>query len=320
MNAPKLSIIVPVYNVEDYVGECIDSILRQTFRDYELILVDDGSTDRSGEICDGYVAKDERIVLVHKENGGVSSARNVGLRMARGNFLTFVDSDDFIAQNTYKLCMDIIIDDNSIDVIQFPYVEFPEMRPLCLLNKAKIKGSEDILANWWAGDVLTFSLWNKIYRKDMFKGISFLENHLSEDTRLIVDFYKRARCVYISDVGCYYYRQNNKSLTAHYTIDKYLDLFDAHLLIYKEMMKFSSLAHSLPIAYYRLSRKLLQAHLSDTAKDLGQEYTMIRHLAPRWRDIFSVRNVSKPYLFSIKLLGPRMFSSLFSIYLKCKSI
>ncbi|MBE6318012.1 MAG: glycosyltransferase [Bacteroidales bacterium] len=96
---PSVSIIVPVYNTEKYLSRCIDSILAQTFSDFELILVDDGSTDNSGKICDEYAKKDSRIIVIHKENGGASSARNKGLEIAQGEWITFVDSDDFITNN-----------------------------------------------------------------------------------------------------------------------------------------------------------------------------------------------------------------------------
>ena len=92
---PKVSVIIPVYNVEQYLNRCIDSVLNQTYKDFEIILVDDGSTDKSGEICDVYAEKDSRITVIHKENGGLSDARNFGIDAARGDFLTFLDSDDY---------------------------------------------------------------------------------------------------------------------------------------------------------------------------------------------------------------------------------
>ena len=93
---PKVSIIVPIYNSEAHLSRCIDSILAQTLTDFELILVNDGSQDNSGKICDNYAQKDSRIIVLHKENGGTSSARNVGLKKSRGEYITFVDSDDTI--------------------------------------------------------------------------------------------------------------------------------------------------------------------------------------------------------------------------------
>lgn len=100
---PKVSVIVPVYNVEKYLHRCIDSILTQTFTDFEVLLINDGSKDRSGEICDEYAKKDSRVKVFHKENGGVSSARNVGLDNARGDLICFCDSDDFVTKDWLAL-------------------------------------------------------------------------------------------------------------------------------------------------------------------------------------------------------------------------
>ena len=99
----EISIIVPVYKVEKYLKKCVDSILAQTFSDFELILVDDGSPDNSGRICDDYAKKDARVRVVHKQNGGLSSARNAGIEVAKGKYLGFVDSDDYIAEDMYEL-------------------------------------------------------------------------------------------------------------------------------------------------------------------------------------------------------------------------
>lgn len=101
---PKVSIIIPVYKAEKYLNRCIDSILAQTFTDWELLLIDDGSPDRSGDICDEYAKKDTRIRVFHKNNGGVSSARNLGLDNVLGEYVTFVDSDDWLLENTLTLC------------------------------------------------------------------------------------------------------------------------------------------------------------------------------------------------------------------------
>ena len=98
-----ISIIVPVYNVEQYLDDCLISIINQTYKNIEIILIDDGSTDKSGKICDEYAKKDSRIIVIHKENGGVSSARNAGLRIAKGAYIGFVDPDDWIAEDMYEV-------------------------------------------------------------------------------------------------------------------------------------------------------------------------------------------------------------------------
>lgn len=118
---PKISVIVPVYNVEKFLRRCIDSILAQTFTDFELLLIDDGSKDKSGEICDEYAAKDARIRVFHKQNGGVSSARNLGIDKAQGEWVYFVDSDDWIEIETLSIVQSI--DMRKIGIIKFGYYE-----------------------------------------------------------------------------------------------------------------------------------------------------------------------------------------------------
>lgn len=119
-NMPKVSIIVPVYKAEKYLNRCIDSIIAQTFTDWELLLIDDGSPDRSGDICDEYAKKDIRIRVFHKKNGGVSSARNLGLYNVQGEYVTFVDSDDWIDVNTLNVCFSQI-EIYDLDILQFSY-------------------------------------------------------------------------------------------------------------------------------------------------------------------------------------------------------
>ena len=113
MNNPKVSVIVPVYNVEKLLQRCIDSILAQTFTDFELLLIDDGSKDKSGEICDEYAANDDRIIVIHKDNGGVAEARNAGLRAARGELIGFVDADDWLAPEMYAILYDNMLKEDA---------------------------------------------------------------------------------------------------------------------------------------------------------------------------------------------------------------
>lgn len=117
---PKISVIIPVYNVEDFLSQCLDSILNQTFYDWECILVNDGSTDKSGQICDEYVKKDTRFKVIHQSNFGVSTARRTGLELSNGILVSFIDSDDWIEPITFKKSYNIVTKSNS-DVVYFPY-------------------------------------------------------------------------------------------------------------------------------------------------------------------------------------------------------
>ena len=112
---PEISIIVPIYKVEAYIHKCVNSILNQTFKNFELILVEDGSPDKCGEICDEYAKKDSRVVVIHKENGGVSSARNIGLKKAVGKYISFIDPDDYLELNYYDELLKIS-KDNELDI------------------------------------------------------------------------------------------------------------------------------------------------------------------------------------------------------------
>lgn len=118
---PKVSVIVPVYNTEKYLPECIDSIINQSYLNLEIILINDGSTDNSSKICDEYASKDKRIIVIHKANGGQADARNAGLDIANGKYITFIDSDDYYSDlNTLKYCIAELEQDKSICFVEFP--------------------------------------------------------------------------------------------------------------------------------------------------------------------------------------------------------
>ncbi|MGN1419507.1 MAG: glycosyltransferase family 2 protein [Acutalibacteraceae bacterium] len=163
---PEISIIVPVYKVEQYLNSCIDSILAQSFTDFELILVDDGSPDNCGKICDEYAEKDSRVKVIHKENAGVSAARNSGIDLSSGKYIMFCDSDDYVDSNWCRSLYDAI-ENNDVELSVCGFRRFscenksitsPEFKTEHILN-------EDDLSNfWWMG-----SCWNKIYKASIIK-------------------------------------------------------------------------------------------------------------------------------------------------------
>ena len=164
---PKISIIVPVYKVEEYLPRCIDSILAQTFTDFELILIDDGSPDNCGKICDEYARKDDRIKVFHIENGGVSNARNTGIDEAMGEYISFVDSDDVIHPQYYEIML------KNVEDADIVYCEYKKFTNECVFEKIdnceiEVFNGNDIFSN----PILSFyNVWNKIIRK------SLLDNH-----------------------------------------------------------------------------------------------------------------------------------------------
>lgn len=212
----KISIIVPVYNVERYLSKCVDSILNQTFTDFELILIDDGSTDNSGKICDEYSEKDERIKVIHKENEGLSSARNAGIDIAVGKCLGFVDSDDYIEKDMYEiLYRDICQDGVDIAICGF----YNQYKDKCyedkyILEKCVLDAEEAFkLALMSRG--ISLSAVNKLYRKEIFKGKKFPLGKTYEDAFLVPELIISSNKISYNPVAKYYYVHRANSITTN---------------------------------------------------------------------------------------------------------
>ncbi len=209
-----VSIIAPVYNTEKYLPRCLDSLLAQTYTDFELILVDDGSTDASPAICDEYAAKDGRITVIHKENGGVSSARNRGLEIAKGAYITFADSDDFLGGAHLETLVKLIVAEQAdISVVgmaqeQADGVFVPYYTP----GHGYIFSQEEMLKNMLENRYYTCSVCDKMFRREVLQGIRWDEtvSH-NEDLLFLYEVMKNCRrAAYTSDV-CYYYCANEGS-------------------------------------------------------------------------------------------------------------
>jgi glycosyltransferase involved in cell wall biosynthesis len=226
---PKISIIVPIYNVEKYLSKCIDSILAQTFSDFELILVNDGSPDNCGEICDKYGEKDERIKVIHKENGGLSSARNAGIKMATGIYLGFIDSDDYIDEKMYEILYLNAVNHSS-DVVVCDFLKVSEGE--CLLN-SKSELEIDVLhfTNKQALEQLYISekeqrvKWviacNKLYKRSLFDHLEFKLNRLYEDEFIAHEIlYKSSKVTLITKQLYYYVQRENSIVGSSFTIKK----------------------------------------------------------------------------------------------------
>lgn len=212
---PLLSIIVPVYNAEKYLKRCIDSILHQDYQNFELLLIDDGSTDSSLQICESYKIKDSRIVVFHKENGGQSSARNMALNMAKGDFITFVDSDDEITDNPYSINLEYLLSHPKIDVVQYPcYASYSSPKQYIRKPNEKIICQNTLMFEAWLQKKEIFSyMWNKIYRSHVFDGLRFKEGIYYEDRYLMCALLQRINGIYLSEQGLYLYYEHSEQTT-----------------------------------------------------------------------------------------------------------
>lgn len=227
--APEISVIVPVYNVQAYLPRCLDSILAQTFRDMEIILVDDGSPDESGAICDEYAARDERVRVIHKANGGVSSARNAGLDVARGRWIGFVDSDDYIAPDMYEYLHSIAIREQAqiamCDAYMFYDNGVVEEHPNDFYRVTdKVEAARIVLE----AQITSVTAWNKLYRWDVYDGIRFPEGKTAEDAFVILDVLAKAERIVISNAQKYYYYRRVNSITMKAFNPRDLDAVEAY--------------------------------------------------------------------------------------------
>ena len=227
-----ISIIGPVYNVEDYIEKCIKSILDQSFREFELILVDDGSLDMSGKICDEYAKNDQRIKVIHKKNGGVSSARNEGIKVARGEYIAFVDSDDFINKDMYKILYKNSKEyDADISVCDFEYVSNNKesVGITCeFKNNIVIYSNEEALNKLYSNENIKFIVaWNKLYKKYLFSSIYYDINRCHEDEFIIHKLFYNANKIVSCSEKLYYYYENYKStMRVDFNINR-LDIIEA---------------------------------------------------------------------------------------------
>ena len=211
-----ISIIVPVYNVEKYLEKCIDSILNQTFKEFELILVNDGSKDSSGTICDKYTEKDSRIKVVHKKNGGLSSARNAGLSIAKGKYIGFIDSDDYINKDMYSLLYENIISTNSdIAICGFKkvYSYNDESEDILTDTKICVLNNIEALNMMYSENGVDFVVaWNKLYKRNLFDDLEFKDGKLHEDEFICHQILYKSKQVVYNRTQLYYYLQRSSSI------------------------------------------------------------------------------------------------------------
>lgn len=224
-----ISIVVPVYNVEKYLKKCIDSLVSQTLNDIEIILVDDGSEDSSGKICDEYANRDNRIRVIHKKNGGLSDARNAGIQEATGEYIGFIDSDDWVTRDMYRSLYDVAIN-NDADIVQCNFIKvFSNNEPTYHDNKdIEIYEGINILENLLQKKYIeTTVVWNKIYKRDLFEDIRYPVNKIHEDEFTTYKLlYKSKKLVDINETMVFYRQRQGSIMGSQFNV-KRLDIIEA---------------------------------------------------------------------------------------------
>lgn len=251
MKRPTISVIIPIYNVESYLVQCVDSVRNQTYKEIEIILVNDGSPDNSPAICDEYAQKDNRVKVIHKENGGLSDARNEGLKKATGDFVVFLDSDDYWLDQDF---LESIFTDRTLylsDLILFKHVPFIEgdiihRRSDCSLSKINVMNKTEALNYLIYNDLFSISAWSKIVRRSILldNDIIFEKGRLSEDLDWSFRLLLAVRSIKGYDKRVYAYRIRKGSITHTFSskhmddlltvVERWTNLLEAENVIGKE--------------------------------------------------------------------------------------
>ena len=320
----KISVIVPVYRVEKYLKRCLDSIINQTYTNLEIILIDDGSDDGCGAICDSYASKDSRVKVIHQTNKGLSASRNIGLKQSTGDFVAFVDSDDYINCHMFEHMMDALVDNNAdIAMCDFKYVYdeniLDEAREDDHTVRTEVISSHDaqyLMCKDLNARITYTVAWNKLYKKELFDEITYPEGRIHEDeARTHELLYKAEKIAYVKCRYYYYYQRNNSISSDPSTV--HLQLIDAYidrLAFYRgkeEYTLWSMEAVHAMRTYIRLNYEFDKANLYMDFKKLPQ-YTNLKT---------ELKTGSKHGSYSIMLLLEiHLFSICYRLYYRLYKI
>lgn len=225
----RLSIIIPIYNVEDTLQRCLESVLAQVDETMEVVLIDDGSTDSSGQIAQDMTAGRGNCRLIQQTNKGLSAARNAGIEVATGDYLTFVDSDDFIAEGTYAALLAVLATHPDYDILEYPALLYYGSKTKQRLLTFSDTTISSIREYWLGGAHLHTYACNKLFRRELFADVRFPDGKVFEDVYTYPFLLQRAKVVATTSAGLYYYCQNDKGITAQAGGKELNDLLEAHL-------------------------------------------------------------------------------------------
>lgn len=286
----KISVIVPVYNVEQYLERCVDSIINQTYTNLEIILVNDGSTDNSGKLCDELAKKDERIRVIHKENGGLSDARNRGIDEAESDLVGFIDSDDYIDSDMYEVLLKNLNNtdaDLSMCALYDVYNNTPEAQ---VTNKETWElSSEQAIKMVMEAKILSVTAVNKLYRKSLFTDLKFEVGKIAEDAFIMIKLLDKCEKIVATNEKKYYYVHRENSITTQKFSTKFLNVIEAYEqnsnIILEKYPKLKDVAQTrMNWAYFYVLDRLL---LDDNYNDKELENKLISYLKNHRKDILN---------------------------------
>lgn len=225
----KISVVIPIYKVEEYLNRCVESVVNQTYQNMEIILVDDGSPDNCPKLCDEWAKKDERIKVIHKENGGLSDARNAGMDEMSGEYVFFVDSDDWIHKDTLKILM-MFLNNHDVDIVECKALptstEVADVQMDVEKIVLSVLDTKGAMAALLRDKPLRQTVWNKLYKRNIVDGIKFEVGKYHEDEFWTYQVFDRAEKILFADVELYYYYQRQDSIMGQAFSLKRLDAIE----------------------------------------------------------------------------------------------
>lgn len=288
MGNDLISIIIPVYKVEEYLEKCIESVLKQTYTNLQIILVDDGSPDNCGKICDEYAKKDPRIEVIHKVNGGLSDARNVGIAKAKGKYIGFVDSDDYIKEDMYEILINVIKEyDADVSICNLYDV---------IDGKEYIRNNENGIQKYSRLEILKEVLldkniqsyaWNKLYKKELFDEIKYPIGKKYEDIGTTFYVFEKCNKIVVTSKPEYYYLKRSDSLVNNVTESTVLDYTD--IIIQRYLYTQKNIEELRKYNNYYLAKTLITAH-----NDIELLGSISEKMQEKYKDLYNlVYNIMK---------------------------
>lgn len=286
MDRELISVIIPIYKVEDLLERCVNSVINQTYDNLQIILVDDGSPDNCPKLCDDFAKKDSRIFVIHKENGGLSDARNYGIEKAKGKYITFIDSDDYIDDRMIEILYSNLIEKNAdISICKFEKVYNDSKIVKSKLNNVEVMTREETIYNLIIDKKFNNYAWNKLYKTEFFKNIKYPVGKKMEDIGTTYKILELVNSVVYTDYVGYYYYQRESSILGNLKEDliyDYIDMMDEwtnhlysnynHLKFEIDKMYFSTIIH-----FHILCIKNNNKELYDNLK-MKKQYLLLKKI------------------------------------------
>lgn len=326
MKNELISIIVPVYNVEKYLEKCLDSITNQTYKNLEIIVIDDGSTDKSGIICDKYAQKDNRIKVIHKLNGGLSDARNAGLDICTGDYIGFVDSDDYIEPDMYEYLLEKSKETNAdVSMCNF-YIEDERSDniKLAAVFDEFVSDDKEIILKFYLENNILIGIWNKLFKCEVLNNIRFPKQHCCEDTYIMADWVDKINKFMCSNSCKYHYIHRGNSLSNRgvdkYLLDEIYAFGKVDKYIKNKNMTINEISEKCILESYMVALKRLCLEesinkINDDKKKCIRNY-LRRHFILMLKNQYLT--IKQKMIFSLMIIDDNIYKSLKKLYQRIK--